>query len=38
MDQEHFDNILTELEPFEKELASRGKVFFGGNKTELYNK
>jgi hypothetical protein len=37
MDQEHFDNIMTELEPFEKELASRGKVFFGGNETELFN-
>jgi len=35
MDQENFDGILKEFEPFEKELASRGKLFFGGNETTL---
>jgi hypothetical protein len=29
--EEHFNDVLTELGPFEKELVSRGKPFFGGS-------
>jgi hypothetical protein len=36
VDQEDFNNIPTELEPFEKELVTG--VFFRGNKTEMYSK